>query len=75
MSRRMQLDARSWSRSWLVNRYPGLTVRWVNWGGVSIWLPARTAMLGQSVTASRTWTGCYIAGASRSKSVFGGMVA
>ena len=27
------------------------------------------AMLGQSVTASRTWTGCCIAGASRSKSV------
>ena len=32
----MQLDDRSWKlrsvESWLVNRYPGLTVRWVNRG-------------------------------------------
>ena len=76
-SRRMQLGDRcgylrsvvvgkSMSRFW---QYVGLT------GGVSIWLLQRVvhrlvvAMLEQSVTVSRTWTGCCIAGASWSKSV------
>ena len=53
------------------------TVRWLNRGGVSMWLLARTASRTRARycnaravrTASRTWTGYCIAGVSGSKLV------
>ena len=70
-------DAGSWCWSRLVNRCPGFWQCVRLTGSVSMWLLARTASRAWARscdasavhTASRTWTGCCIAGVSWSKLV------